>query len=131
MNAATARRRLACPAVRGVLRWRTLPRQTPTGPGNGPSWWHHDRVDAGLTLAEAAQLLDPPMTERQLRMIIRALGIPPAGTRPSGHRGRPILTYRWSELAGLHQALVPWLELTYPKRRTTVLPGTQRSGAAR
>ncbi len=79
-------------------------------------------MDVGLTLAEAAQLLDPPMTERQLRTIIRALGIPPAGTRPSGHPGRPILTYRWSELAGLHRALVPWLELTYPKRRTTVLP---------
>src|SRR5258706_12879210 len=85
--------------------------------------WHHDRVDVPVTLAEAATLLDPQISERQLRMIIRALRIPPAGTRPNGYRGRPQHTYPWAELTQLHAALVPWLGITYDKRRTTVLPG--------
>jgi len=80
-------------------------------------------VDVPVTLAEAATLLNPPMTEPQLRAIIRALGIPPAGTRPNGYRGRPQHTYPWAELARLHAALVPWLQITYDKRQATALPG--------
>ena len=73
--------------------------------------WHHDRVDADLTLAEAATLLHPPMTERQLRMIIRALGWQPAGIRRSDRPGRRTRTYQAAEIMRLHQALTPWLKL--------------------
>jgi len=76
-------------------------------------------VDAALTLAEAAQILDPPMTERQLRAIIGALGWQSAGTRPSGRRGRPAATYPWQQITELHAALVPWLGITYRNGHAT------------
>jgi hypothetical protein len=79
-------------------------------------------VDAALTLAEASQVLDPPMTEQQLRAIIGALGWQPAGTRPSGRRGRPAATYPWQQISQLHAALVPWLAITYDKGDPTGLP---------
>ena len=34
-----------------------------------------------LTVRELAAWLDPPMSEKQLRLLIRALGIPAAGSR--------------------------------------------------
>lgn len=63
-----------------------------------------------LTLAEAADVLDPPVTEQQLRAIIRALSIKPAGwrhTQPG--RGHPTAAYEVADLMRLHAALYPWL----------------------
>lgn len=62
-----------------------------------------------LTIAEASGLLDPPITERQFRAIIRALKIPPSGTRRNGHIGHPQHTYPADQLLLLHAALTPWL----------------------
>lgn len=66
-------------------------------------------MDVALTIAEATAILNPPVTERQLRAIIRALHIPPAGTRRNGHIGHPQHTYDAGEILRLHAALTPWL----------------------
>ena len=65
-----------------------------------------------LTIPEAAAsgLLVPPLSEHQLRVIIRALRIPPAGVRRTGCTGHPQHTYDWAELARLHSAISPWLK---------------------
>jgi len=60
-----------------------------------------------LTLAEAAAILDPPVTERQLRAIITALGWQPDGQRRTGKPGNPALTYSSKALMELHAALIP------------------------
>jgi hypothetical protein len=62
-----------------------------------------------LTLSEAAQVLDPPMTERQLRQIVTALGWKPHGWRRTGRIGHPFPTYRAEEILRLHAALLPFL----------------------
>jgi hypothetical protein len=62
-----------------------------------------------LTLAEAATLLDPPMTEQQLRRIVRALGWQPRTGRYTGRRGRPADAYDAVRLMELHAALAPFL----------------------
>lgn len=66
-------------------------------------------MDAALTLSEACEVLDPPMTEKQLRQIVRALGWQPSGTRPNGRAGHPPLTYDAARLMALHRALLPFL----------------------
>lgn len=66
-------------------------------------------MDVALTLAEAATLLDPPLTEQQLRMIVKALGWQHTGTRPNGRAGHPPLTYDAARLMALHRALLPFL----------------------
>ena len=71
-----------------------------------------------LTIPETAPLLDPPLTEHQLRVIIRALRIPPAGVRRNGRIGRAEFTYSAGELMRLHSALSPWLE----RRELTLKP---------
>jgi hypothetical protein len=67
-------------------------------------------VDADLTLTEAATILSPPITERQLRAIITALRIQPAGRRLNGQRGKPHVTYPAATIMRLHAALMPWLD---------------------
>ena len=62
-----------------------------------------------LTLSEAAAVLNPPVTEQQLRQIVSALGWKPAGNRHTGKRGRPWPVYNADELLRLHAALVPFL----------------------
>jgi hypothetical protein len=62
-----------------------------------------------FTIAEACELLNPPMTERQLHGILRLLGIPPAGTRRTGKPGHPWPEYDWADLARIHAAISPWL----------------------
>jgi hypothetical protein len=62
-----------------------------------------------LTLAEAAAILDPPMTERQLRAIITALGWPAAGHRRTGRIGHPFPAYDATRILQLHAALVPFI----------------------
>jgi hypothetical protein len=78
-------------------------------------------VDVDLTLTEATTLMNPTISEPQLRAIIRALHIPHTGTRPNGHPGRPALTYPASQLMQLHAALVPWLGITYSNGHATHL----------
>lgn len=62
-----------------------------------------------LTLAEASEILHPPMTERQLRDILRALRWPPSGYRHDGRPGHPRAVYEWRDLCELHAALAPFL----------------------
>lgn len=62
-----------------------------------------------LTIAEATQLLEPPIGERQLAEIIRALRIKPAGKRRTGHVGRPADTYDWTTITELHNDIARWL----------------------
>lgn len=66
---------------------------------------------AALTLAEAAQVLDPPVTERQLRLIVAALrgSVHPVGVRRTGRQGKPVCTYDAETLMRLHAAVAPWL----------------------
>ncbi len=64
-----------------------------------------------LTLAEAAMVLDPPMTEPQLRQIVRALGWQPSAHRRTGKRGHPLAAYDATEILRLHAALLPFLRL--------------------
>ena len=62
-----------------------------------------------LTLAEAAMVLDPPVSERQLRAIVAALHREPSGHRRNGRAGRPAARYDAAEIMKLHAALAPWL----------------------
>lgn len=73
--------------------------------------WHHERMPAtvALTLAEAASVLDPPLTERQLRQIVAALGWQPSGRRSNGRRGHPVWTYDSAALLALHAAVSPFI----------------------
>lgn len=61
-----------------------------------------------LTLSEASTILDPPMTEQQLRQIITALRWQPSGWRRTGKPGHPAPTYPSVDLMALHAALVPF-----------------------
>ena len=69
-------------------------------------------MDVALTLTEAAQVLEPPLTERQLRALVRVLRWEPCGTRQTGRRGHPRATYPASDIFGLHAALMPFLRTT-------------------
>ena len=64
---------------------------------------------ATWTLAEAAQVLDPPITEQRLRHLVTALRVQPAGTRRQHARGRPTDTYHAADLMRLHAAITLWL----------------------
>ena len=77
-----------------------------------------------FTIEEACRVLDPPMTPRQLRDVIRTASLKPVGHRiagrGSGQRGRPHATYDSAQIMQLHAALTPWLtntvRLTRPDR---------------
>lgn len=62
-----------------------------------------------LTLAEAAMVLNPPVTEAQLRAMVAALGWQPHGMRRTGRAGRPLPEYNATRLLELHAAMVPFL----------------------
>lgn len=64
--------------------------------------------DLQFTIAEAASLM-PPLTERQLATIIRALGWKPAGRKHTGRAGHPAHTYDAGEMFRLHNALLPFI----------------------
>lgn len=77
-----------------------------------------------LTLAEAATVLDPPVTEQQLRAIVTALGWKPDSHRHTGRAGRPAPEYDAARIMRLHAALLPFIDhidVRYP--RATALPG--------
>jgi hypothetical protein len=61
------------------------------------------------TAEDAAALLDPPMTVDQVRALIRAAAIQPAGHRRTGRRGRPAETYDPEVILRAHASLVPFL----------------------
>lgn len=67
-------------------------------------------VSVAFTLAEAAEVLDPPMSERQLRMLVKALGWKPAGSRFTGRSGHPYRTYDMARIQRLHAALIPFMD---------------------
>jgi hypothetical protein len=66
-------------------------------------------VTDAWTVEDAAALLDPPMSVEQVRALIRAANIPPAGQRRTGRRGRPAETYDPVVILRAHAALVPFL----------------------
>lgn len=62
-----------------------------------------------LTLAEASAVLSPPIAERALRDLIRALpAIRPAGLRRHTG-GRPAATFDMADILKVHAAVAPWL----------------------
>jgi hypothetical protein len=63
----------------------------------------------GLTAREIADLLDPPVTTRQVMCIVQLLGLKPCGYRRSGQRGRPAALYEPAAVMKVHAALVPYL----------------------
>jgi hypothetical protein len=64
---------------------------------------------AALTLSEAASVLEPAITEHQLRAIIHALHWQPVTRRRNGRAGRPHDAFDAAEIMRLHAALAPWL----------------------
>lgn len=67
-------------------------------------------VSVAFTLAEASQVLDPPLSEQQLRMMVRALGWRPAGKRYTGRGGHPVSTWDMARIQRLHIALLPFMD---------------------
>jgi hypothetical protein len=68
-----------------------------------------------FTLAEAAGILDPALTEAQLRQIIRALGWQPDDWRhPGTGRSHPVACYSAARLLALHGALAPFIGAGVP-----------------
>lgn len=65
---------------------------------------------ADLTLAEACEVLNPPVDEKQLREIVHALRWQPAGHRQTGRSGHPRATYPADAIMKLHLALAPFLQ---------------------
>jgi hypothetical protein len=68
-----------------------------------------------LTIAEAAAVLDPPMTEDQLRAIVTALGWKPHGARHTGRAGRPTAAYDATRLMQMHAAIAPFIDINVVK----------------
>lgn len=66
-------------------------------------------MPVAFTIEEACQILDPPLTPRQLREIIRAVGLEPTGRRRTGRRGHPHATYDAQQILKLHEVLAPFL----------------------
>ena len=67
-------------------------------------------AELAFTIPEAVTMLNPAISEEQLREIIRALRWEPAGRKYTGHAGRPTLTYEWTQITRLHAAISPWLD---------------------
>jgi hypothetical protein len=66
--------------------------------------------DTPLTLGEFAEYADPPLTERQLYMIVAHLpNFTPVGRRKQHGKGRPTSVYSAVDLMRLHAALADWL----------------------
>ena len=64
-----------------------------------------------FTIAEAITVLEPPLTETQLRSIVVALGWKPAAYRRTGRAGHPWPAYEAADILKLHAALVPFLRI--------------------
>ena len=70
-------------------------------------------MPAAMTVDEAVEWFDPPISRRQLADLITTLKIRPVGKRPRPI-GRPALEYDAAELMRLHASLVPWLTEAVP-----------------
>ena len=68
---------------------------------------------AALTITEACTILQPPIGERALRDVLRALRVKPAGVRRHTG-GRPAATYDIAEICKVHAAISPWLDDDQP-----------------
>jgi hypothetical protein len=66
--------------------------------------------DCLLTLPEMAEILDPPLSAEQLKLLIKAIGIQPEGRRYTGAQGRPAPCYRASIVMRVHAAVVPLVQ---------------------
>lgn len=64
-------------------------------------------MDTQVTLSFAVTILHPPITEAQLRQIVRALGWQSTSGKPC--RSHPA-TYPWTRISALHQAILPFLQ---------------------
>jgi hypothetical protein len=62
-----------------------------------------------LTLPELAEILDPPVSLSQLRLLVTALRLRPSGYRRDGKPGRPLPCYDSSTIMRVHAANIPWL----------------------
>jgi hypothetical protein len=60
---------------------------------------------AGLTLAELADLLDPPVTVEQVKNLIHAVQLQPVSYRRTGRQGRPAPEYDARLVMQAHGAL--------------------------
>jgi hypothetical protein len=89
---------------------------------------------AEFTLAEASELLDPFVSEEQLRLLVKALRLPSLGRRHTGRRGHPETTYSMALLAEVHAANAKFLArfgLGRPRQLVRVIratPGVSRVG---
>ena len=63
--------------------------------------------DAGLTIAELASLLDPPVTLDQVKYLVRVLKLEQTGVRKTKQPGRPAPTYNAKIVMQEHEALSP------------------------
>ena len=63
---------------------------------------------ATLTLPEAVSIFETPLTQKQLRAIVSALGWKPAEWRHTGRGGHPHPAYDAEQLMRLHAALLPF-----------------------
>ena len=74
-------------------------------------------MSAGLTVHELADLLDPPVTTRQVKCIVAIIGLKPCGYRHTGHPGRPAALYEARVIMEVHAVLMPWLRFDVRERR--------------
>jgi hypothetical protein len=77
---------------------------SPTGGGSAGSVTAVD-----LTILEAQEWLDPPLSAFQLRMLVRIAGLQPTSHRRTGRAGRPFPAYPAVALMQLHAAIAPVL----------------------
>ena len=73
-----------------------MPQQTPTS-------------QLQFTLREFAAMLNPPMSEQQLRYLVRALNWQPTGVRLTGTGGHPRQTFGADDLRRAYAAVAPLL----------------------
>lgn len=61
-------------------------------------------MNAGWTIREAAEELDPPMDEDRVKALVHAFGFEPIGQRAGG-RGRPAPEYAQADFMRAHAAV--------------------------
>ena len=64
------------------------------------------RPDSNWTIADAADQLNPPMSETEVRAMVEAFAITSNGKRLTGRRGKPLPTYDPELIQRAHAALM-------------------------